>query len=223
MLTEEEKSRIRSEEIFRLAVIRELENTKPRLSRRKRLWLFLNSSFALWFLSSVVLTGLTGWFANYQSRRNEKIRNAENVQRLDTEIANRIFEALAGLRIDEQRVKQHPSFSANAIYGNVVLYLDNSFINATAFRRDFSIYTDYRNRSVRSLILELRSLVDPSLRPELKDALAAYEEFADLSSLEKKTGKDSDQQAEYLAVLAKSHELLNGGLLKGRWRSYVEP
>ena len=65
--------------------------------------------------------------------------------------------------------------------------------------------------------------MDPSLRPELKDALAAYEEFADLSSLEKKAGNDSDQQAEYLAVLAKSHELLNGGLLKGRWRSYVEP
>jgi hypothetical protein len=223
MLTEQERSQIRSEEIFRLEVIRELEANKPSLAGRKRLWVLLNSSFALWFLSSVVLAGLTAWFANYQSRRNEQTRKAETVQRLDTEIGNRMSQALAGLRIDEQRIKQQPSFPPMAIYGNVVFYLDNSFINVRTNPRDFSIYPDYRGRSFRSLVLELRSLVDPPQRLQLNDAMAGYEEFADLSSIEKKTATDSDQQAEYLAVVAKSHEILNGRLLKERWRSYMQP
>jgi hypothetical protein len=223
VLTEVEKSRIRAEEIFRLNVIRELEAARPSLPPSKRLWLLLNSSFALWFLSSVVLAGLTGWLASYQSRRNEQIKKAEIVRQLDTEIGNRMYQALAGLHVDEQRIKQHPSFPPTAIYGNVVLYLDNSFINNPSNPRDFSIYPDYRKRSFRSLILELNSLVDPSVRPELKEVLAGYEEFADLASIETKTGADTDQQAEFVAVVAKSHDLLNSRLLKARWRSYGQP
>jgi hypothetical protein len=121
MLTEEEKSRIRSEEVFRLAVIRELEGRSLRPSLSKRFWLLLNSSFALWFLSSVVLAGLTGWFESYQARHNEQIRKTEIARRLDTEIGNRMFQALAGLRLDEQRIKQKPSFPPRSIYSNVVL------------------------------------------------------------------------------------------------------
>src|SRR5258708_32076969 len=138
MLTEEERSRIRSQEVFRVAVIRELEGTRPSLSRLKRFWLLINSSFALWFLSSVVLAGLTGWFESYQSRHNERIKKTEIVRRLDTEIGNRMSQALAGLRLDEQRIKQKPSFLPRSIYTNVLLYLDNSFINDRSYPRDFS-------------------------------------------------------------------------------------
>jgi hypothetical protein len=220
MLSEEEKSRIRSEEIFRLEVSRELEAARSIASPSRRFWSLLNSSFALWFLSSVVLASLTGWFANYESRRNEENKKVETVRRLDTEIANRMSQALAGLHLDEQRIKQHPTFPPMAIYGNIVLYLDNSFAHNHSNPRDFSIYPEYRNRSFRSLTIELNSLVDSSARIDLKEALAAYEELADLASIPKKILTDTEQQAEFAAVVAKSYQLLNGRLLKNRWRSY---
>jgi hypothetical protein len=223
MLNDADRSRIRSEEIFRLSVIRELEATRPGPSPSRRLWLLLNSSFALWFLSSVVLAGLTGWFASYQSKRNEQLKKADTVRRLDTEIGNRISEALAGLTVDEQRIRQHPSFTPMSIYANVVLYLDNSFISNPSNPRDFSIYPDYRNRTFRSMILELNSLIDPSGRPELKDALDGYEKLADLGSIGETAGKGTDRQAELVAAVAKSRELLTGRILKDRWRSYMQP
>jgi hypothetical protein len=172
-------------------------------------------------LSSVVLASWTGWFANYQSRRDKQIRNAETVQRLDTEIGNRAYEALAGLLIDEKRIQRNPEFGPTAIYTNIVSYLDNSFAIDPSKVRDFSIYPDYRSRSFRSLVLELNFLVGPSERPELKDALAGYEKIADLASLPKEPGNDNNQQSEFLTAVAKSHEFLSSHLL--RWRSYLQP
>ena len=217
MLTDEERTRIRAEEIFRLEVCRELEANKHRLSRRERLWSLLNSSFALWFLSSIVLAGLTGAFTNYQNRHGEQIRKAEIERRLDTEISNRISQALAGLRVDRLRIEQGASYSPRSIYINVVSYLNNSFIN-NAFPQDFSVYTEYQRRNFRSLVFELSTLVDSSARPELVEALAGYEKFADLGSI----GKDYNYgKRESLKAVMDSVELLNRQFVKPRWRSYL--
>ena len=166
---------------------------------------------------------MTASFARYQAQQNERILKVEVVQRLDTEISNRLSQAQAGLRIDEKRIKQGNSYPPASIYSNVVSYLDNSFTVDPGKTRDFSIYPEYRVRSFRSLVLELNSVAEPSLRPELRDALAAYEEFADLGSIENKRGKNSEQQTESLKAVNNSLELLNRQLLKPRWRSLELP
>jgi hypothetical protein len=219
MLTEEERTRIRAEEIFRLEVCRELEASKPRRSRRERLWSLLNSSFALWFLSSVVLAGLTTAFAYYQSSRGEQIRKAEIARRLDTEISSRILSALAGLRSNKVRIEQGTSYAPELIYSNAASYLDNFFITDPSNPRDFSIYPEYQKRTFRSLIFELRSVVDSSVRPELTDALAGYEQLLDLGSIGNRKGGKTTGKHESLEAVKNAVDLLDRRLTKPRWRT----
>src|SRR5882762_7285196 len=49
MLDDDEKARIRQEEIFRSEIRREIEASKPKKRLSARVWTCLNSSFALWF------------------------------------------------------------------------------------------------------------------------------------------------------------------------------
>src|SRR5579862_4598115 len=193
MLTDDEKARIRAEEIFRLEVNRELAASKPRGSLRERSWAFLNSSLGLWVLSSVVLAGLTTAYAHYQSNREEQTRKAELERRLDTEISSRISSALAGLRLDKVRIEQGERYQPEWIYSTAQSYLDNFFITDPSSRRDFSVYPDYRNRTFRSLVLELRAVADSSARQELTTVLAAYEQLLDLGSAESTPGKTAEK------------------------------
>lgn len=112
MLTTEEKARIRSEEIFRAEIRNEL-GPKPapvsHVSFKKKLWEFLNSTFGLWFLSSVILAGVANWYTNKQAeiRENEKRQERAQLeaqataairQRLLLEISYRFSATLSRLR-----------------------------------------------------------------------------------------------------------------------------
>jgi len=209
MLTEEGKTRIRNEEIFRTEVRRELEVNKSR-SRRERLWTLLNSSFALWFLSSIVLASLTTALTYYQAERSEQLRKTEIERRLDTEISSRITLAQRGALLDGERVAQHNEYPPASIYQNVQSYLDNSFTTGSSNRLDFSIYPEYEKRTFRSLVFELRSVADPSARSELTAVLAVYERLLDLGSQPGK-GEIATQQTVESAL-----KLLDQ-LTKRRW------
>ncbi len=220
MLTEEERIRIRAEEVFRLEIRRELEARKPHPSRREQLWLLLNSSFALWFLSSVVLTGLGAAFASHRTRQIAQARRVEIKRRLDTEISNRIAEALTGSRTNAGRIEQGQPYSPRDIYTDTVGYLDNFFITNPSNPRDFSIYPDYRNRGFRSLIFELSTVVDSSELPDLREALEGYEQLADLADLgDKAGGGNATGKNESLKAATRSMELLASRVMKDRWRS----
>lgn len=210
MLTEEEKARIRYEEIFRTAVRREIEANEPR-SRPERFWRFLNSSFALWFLSSVVVASLTTALTYRQAQRGEQLRKSGIETRLDTEISSRIALAQRGSLLDRDRVARHNEYPPEAIYQNVQCYLDNSFRIGSSNRLDFSIYPEYEKRTFRSLVFELRSVADPSARPELTDALAVYERLLDLGSQTSRKGEIATQETVESAL-----KLLDQ-LTKPRW------
>ncbi len=219
MLTEEEKTRIRAEEIFRLETRQELEASKPRPSRRERLWSLANSSFAVWFLSSVVVGGLTTAFTYHQSSRAEETRKAEIERRLDTEISNRISLALAGLRADKAKIEHGESYEPESIYMNTQSYLDNFFFTDPTNRRDFSVIPEYQRRTFRSLIFELSSVVDSSMRPELADALANYERLLDLGSMGESKGKMTTNNRVSLEAVDNAIDLVDRRLTKPRWRS----
>ena len=222
MLTEEESARIRAEEIFRLEVCRELAANKPCRSRRERLWSLLNSSFALWFLSSVVLASLTTAFTYYQSSRGEQIRKAEIERRLDTEISNRISSALEGLRIDKVRIEKGEWYLPESIYSHAVSYLDNFFMMNSSNPRDFSIFPEFQKRTFRSLIFELRSVVDSFKQPELTDALAGYVQLLNLGTIGNRTvGKTTGKDESLDEAVKNAIDLLDRKLTKPRWRSLM--
>jgi hypothetical protein len=67
MLTDDEKQRLRAEEISRQEVHGEIEAVTQNRSRCAKLWRGLNTPFVLWVLSSI-LVGSFGWaFSTFQA------------------------------------------------------------------------------------------------------------------------------------------------------------
>lgn len=192
MLTAEEEATIRAEEMFRLGVRRDLEASNPRPTRRERVWVVLNSSFALWFLSSIILAGFTAGFTSYRAWQEERENRANLEKRLDVEISNRIAQALAGVRIDKVRLEHGEAYLPHSYYMTVDQYLNNTFLLDPHNRKDFSLYPEFRTRGFRSLIFELKTIVTPVEQPDLERALAVYETVADLGSVKEIMSGDAD-------------------------------
>jgi hypothetical protein len=218
MLSQEESAQIREAEIVRLEASRELEARKPPPSRRERLWATLNSSFVLWFLSSVVIAGVSTSFAAYQGSRDKRLAETERERRLDVEISNRIYSALKGLSFDKQRVEEGEPFSRALAYDNALNYLDNSWI-ATG-RPDFSIFPEFKSRTFRSLVVELTAGVDPSSQAPLTGVLNNYEPMMDLATPIAKKPEVLDKP-QALAALVSLEDLLHR-IAQPRWRSLVD-
>lgn len=215
MLTADEKDRIQAEELFRLEIRRDLEATKPSPTGMQRLWSWLNSSFGLWLLSSVVLAGLTTAYTHYRNQRDQELKSAEARQRLDTEIAGRMFEATKVLAKYSDDIAQGTTGPPSDIYGTVVGYLDNS-ITESGERQDLSIYPEFRGQNFQSLLIEYSSL-DGAEKSRARDALNAYFHFKDLASDNDKI-KDPDQRrAACLKAVADAEQTLKG-LMTGRWQ-----
>jgi hypothetical protein len=115
-LNEDDKARIRAEEIFRGEVHLELEAQRPPKPWHERVWSLLNSSFMLWVLSSVVLSVVSFEYARHQARVEQRKLHADLERSLTTEIGNRISMAQNGLRIDTMRIKQVTQFILPAQY-----------------------------------------------------------------------------------------------------------
>jgi hypothetical protein len=209
MLLEEEKDRIRAEEIFRHEVHEKIEAEAPKHSRGKRLWSLLNSSFALWFLSSVVLSGLTGAVTWYQRWNNERLRRAEVERRLNVEISSRIFDGLDELRLDQKRIENGSIIPVLTGYMYGVNYLDNRVTYNTE-TYDFSVYPEYKQRKFRSLIFELSEVVNPSALPALRNAEANYRQLVNLAGQETLRNNESQpfDKSASLDAIKNSNDIL---------------
>lgn len=218
-LQDEEKARIRAEEIFRAEVRRELEVARSPASRAGRLWKLANSAFGLWLLSSVALAGLTTIFTAYQNHRTEEMQRTRTEQRIVTEVSNRIVQALAGLRLDDAGIRNGETFYPKDIYNNVVLYLNNSF------DRDFSIYPEYRQRNFRSLMIELVATTSPPERLRLKESLRAFEQLVDLASVRGEPVQESPTQERErsLEAVRNATDIVKARLLGDYLKSSIIP
>jgi replicative superfamily II helicase len=183
MLTAEQKANVRAEEEFRLEVRRELEAARL-APPRNRLWSLLNSSFVLWLLSSVVVAGITAAYTRYQNSYSKERERTERVRKLDSEIENRIAQAMARMWVDLQGAKHGARYTSVAIYTNAARYLNNDFARDATSTADFSIYPEFRTRTLRSLVTELRTLVGEAERSALDRVLVNYEQLADWADVE---------------------------------------
>lgn len=215
MLTDARKHQIRAEEIFRLEVRRELEAAERPPSVWQRSWELLNSSFVLWLLSSVVLAGAGALYTEHQNNHNEDLRKMLIREHLNTEIGNRLAEALSGLRTDINDIKHGTSYKEQDMANFTVEYLDNFFVTDATNPRDFSAYPEYRNRSFRSLAIELSSVADEADLASLRDAMGAYEEMRDIASAA--GASQIPAQADSLAAAEKLEKLLNDRVAKPQW------
>lgn len=179
-----------------------------------RVWQFFNSTLGLWVLSSVLLAGLTTLYTDYKSYRTNEQERAKTEQRIVTELSNRMIQAVAGLRLDEQRVQHGQVYGQAQICNSVVLYLNNSFPE-----NDFSVYDEYRHRKFRSLIVELTA-AHPAQSTKLKPAVEAFEELSDLASEEM---PEPPTKESSLRAISYARNLLETRLLGDYLKSSVIP
>jgi hypothetical protein len=185
MLSAQEKRRIRAEEVFRLEVRRELEARSAPRSRGAGLWALLNSSFALWFLSSVVIASLTAAVANYERTHSEQVQKEDRLTRLTTEIGFRVENGVSALASDQRRIQAGGTLSPFDVYVDGLNYLDNRVFyrgGSTPEQIDYSVYAEYRDRKFRSLLVDLRNVAGRPAAAALNDANALYMELFDLTA-----------------------------------------
>ncbi len=178
MLTEEDKNRIRLEEIYRQELRQQL---KPISSRRERTLAFLNSAFFLWFLSTVLIGTVSFLYTRWDGRREALRREYEQkrqfdvernttTSKLDTEIASR-------LRFVNGLIETENSFPQQSTLVQSVLILEKP----SAMAYPVNVFPEYSNRSFQSLLWELIQIApDDQKKKELE---IAFKEAKKLTAL----------------------------------------
>ena len=164
MLTDEEKERIRQEEIFR-SEVRITLNTPN--DPRQRVWKFLNSPLGLWILSSIVVASLTWGFSNWQTSALEAAKRLQLIKRLDTEI---VFRLRSGEKIIESAKTKEQLYLAIITINGGTKHLNF----------DFGVFPEFRSRSMQSLLYELSSVVDKNVKPTIDGAVLASWDLQDV-------------------------------------------
>lgn len=136
----------------------------------ERAMVFLNSGFGLWFLSSVVLSGLTfgyGLLDNYLTVEKER---SEKIRRLDVEIRSRTGQ-LEALMLG---IQDHPDIERAAGLRRALTNLLRPPTSAIAPTTDeFAIYPafpEFKERTLLSLLVELMYTVPESKQSEVESA-----------------------------------------------------
>jgi hypothetical protein len=174
MLTDEEKSKIKAEEVFRDEIRKSLNR-----DNKSVFWIFLNSGLGIWFLSTIVIGLFTYFFNEY--KETQKITNERNskIKQLDLEIESRIsqfwvhFDPLVNHSDTTLPLKVGTSY-------NTVKVFWEPFKNPPSFNPKLmtTIYKDYETRTTISLMIELSTLLQEkhglSTKPEKVSSDAEY-------------------------------------------------
>jgi hypothetical protein len=165
MITEEDKKRIKIEEIFR-AEIRESFKKTGNEPFRKKAWNLLNSPFGLWMLSTVVV-GLVVYFYNDIKMKGEiSSNNASTIHKLSTE---------ANYRLQKFRLSLSQQNEANLYYEDTELayMIDGTLINDGSLSPEKPIYIfpEFKERTMHSLLYEMERLTkDKKQASSIKEA-----------------------------------------------------
>ena len=130
-LSEDDMTRIRAEEIYR-AEVRETFST----AKQSRIWKFVNSSFGLWLLGSVTLTGVTWLLQQWIADRQQTQQTVELREKLREELIYRVRMTATSISVYEQKGNQIPRVDPDAELNKLVLNAMNghSFIGYSEFR-----------------------------------------------------------------------------------------
>ena len=139
----------------------------------------------------MVIGGLTAAVTGYEHKRADDARKADLQGRLNREIGYRVAGGLDGLVADKRRIDLGRALSPLQIYNEGLDYLDNHVFyrefgdhGDTKYveRVDWSLYSEYRDRTFRALLYELRSVADSSMQPALREADAGYRKLESLTT-----------------------------------------
>lgn len=152
MILEEDKMRIKNEEIFRAEISKSLEQNQEKTFQQK-LWSFVNSSFGLWLLSSVVVGLIAFFYNNAQLQAKISAANSSTIHKLNTETSHRLQKFKLALSQQE---------SEALYYQNIELayMLDGTLVidGSVSPEKPIYIFPEYKDRTINSLLYEMERL-----------------------------------------------------------------
>ncbi|HEX8148631.1 MAG TPA: hypothetical protein VF591_15730 [Pyrinomonadaceae bacterium] len=166
MLSEEDRARIKAEEIYRQEVRDDLGRGK---GKQSGVWEFVNSSIFLWFLSTVAVGGITYAWTVHQNRvadeRAAEQKRAEVISarreligRLDLEIEGRLSQFL----VDVEHMVAKPYDARYSLAKPFTLEHIRRQWNVMKMPPRYSqasaVYPEFAERGIVSLIIELDKL-----------------------------------------------------------------
>ncbi len=197
-MTEIKKERITQEEIFRQEIRKEIEDKMAKSSQMGRLWKLLNSSFALWFLSTIVVGVVTFLYSSITRNDEKNDYNREIIRKLNLEISSRLKASINFLEMQKRTIERaaelyeqdtiKSALSLREHYPYKYISKGEMFHNVDGMvNRGFSIFPEYANRNLLSLLFELESLTTKKEKKELiKNAIKGCENIEDSTSIENK-------------------------------------
>lgn len=171
MLFEEDKARIRAEEVFRHEIQREL-SAAPSRRGLAALWKLANNPLGIWFLATVVVGAFSYTFDTVRQGRALDRTEA----RLNLEIASRLTNAWIFYMPDSYLVSHFAGFPDGDVPPEFLKDFHGAF---EAFHRALDsgttcgAFAEYRNQNLPALIWELGTLRRDTLALELKPTLDA--------------------------------------------------
>jgi hypothetical protein len=165
MLTEDQKSQIRAEEYFKYEVRKSLEQ-KKNSTFLQRCWMFLNSSFGLWLLSSVVVGLIVNSYSNHEKNVAVQVQNQETQRKIETEISSRV----QSFQIELKRILLSKEFYSGLLKSTA--FSVDAGASKLGGENPINVFPEFESRSLQSLIVELEQLFkDENEKSQLKQAI----------------------------------------------------
>src|SRR6516225_10417901 len=172
---------------------RQASHNQTRLSGLlSAIWSFVNSSFGLWFLSSVLLSAALYFYQTWQDDRHQREITTQRVERLNLEIAGRLSQFGTWARANLLQVddKGHYQFSAgvnNAAIERAIGDLAAAPKSSEPGNKLYlhEVFKEFQERNLISLYVEMNLIVRKAIEeacnctvresPEKSDAISSEE------------------------------------------------
>lgn len=172
LLTTEDVERIRQEEILRAEIRLRLDSDAKASKPHKTAWDFVNSTFGIWLLSAIFVSGAGAIFTYLQQQRAELEKRTDMVEKLDFEIGYRFGQVLLRLHELSDKGSSKAVLRTGATEADVIKVLQ--ILQESPLRSVPPLYPEYEKWGLPSLIAELkRHTADKKEQERLEIVLAA--------------------------------------------------
>jgi len=208
MLTLRDKQAIFEDETIR-ATVRAIR------ARPKPLWAFLNSSFGLFVLSSVVLSSFTFGFTRWRDAIQEVKTRRELSRKLDLEIGNRVSDLT---RLATTTFSYTALVTARAAVGG------NPENDQEIGRIDqfMAVFPEFRGRSLISLLWELKAVSTSERYRAIDNAFNGARNIPTLISDDDldmvKARGDEDSTWRFKPGVAQRYEVVLAAFAQNQWK-----
>ena len=170
MLDNTEREKIGLEELYRFEIRNKLEEDAKKESP-SRLWGFFNSSFGLWLLSAIFISGVGTVYTQIQDSRADRLKK-EEVTRAEESKTKELVERLdleIGYRLSQVQIRL---YSLRTVEDQKSIRDVIDRLPRQSQAEVSSLYPEFSNFSLVALIAELRRHLPETERKELDDVLA---------------------------------------------------